>query len=350
MSKSAQVFMLSHEQPPMLGGAGVVAHTVYTGLQAQGVNIKKSAAAVSFSPFIARVIGFFYAIYALCSDVIILNDLYYKKVWLTLFKGRCCKRCIIYLHGSEPEFLLNDSRYHRAFIRMCVSAKKVVAVSDYMQHKLFDCITDENDKAALANNIQVVRNGIDTNCFALQSAKDNTRPFTFITASRVVKEKGFSEVAHELAKLKQQGEQFQWHIAGDGPYLQELKEQVRALGLTSQVQFLGRLSQTQLADAFNQADVFVLLSNLQESLGLVFMEASSCGCWSIGYNRYGAKEAILPGETGQLINAPSELADAVFNFRRDHNVTRATISAKAQTCFSSNATVDQLRDMILGTK
>ncbi|WP_239421370.1 glycosyltransferase family 4 protein [Pseudoalteromonas sp. Of11M-6] len=349
VSKPKTVYLLSHEQPPMLGGAGVVAQTIFTGLRALGLNITKSVAATHFASPFARVAGFFFAFRALLSDVIIINDLYYKKLWLTLFRGYCCSRCIIYLHGSEPEFLIQDARYRDTFLNMCIKAQKVVAVSDYMKQKLLDSIADEKIKTLVAQNTVVIRNGIDTECFQLQPEVEVVRPLTLVTASRIVEEKGYIEVAQQIVKIREILDiPIRWNIVGDGPFRAELESYIKTLGLSEQVHFLGRLNHRQLATTYNQADIFVLLSNLQESLGLVFMEASSCGCWSIGYNRFGAKEAIIAGQTGNFIDSPEALPNAIANYYHDSTVTRTQISVCARSHFSAVHATTQLKNTILG--
>ncbi|OHU84933.1 MULTISPECIES: glycosyltransferase family 4 protein [Pseudoalteromonas] len=349
MSKAKTVYLLSHEQPPMLGGAGVVALTMFDGLLAMGVRVKKNIAAIDLEARLARFAGLFFVLRAMFADVIILNDLYYKKLWLRLFRGHFCRRCIVYLHGSEPEFLIHDTRYRKAFLTMCMNAKRVVAVSDYMKEKLLDSITDQTYKAQIEKNITVIRNGIDTSCFQLQPKQNIYQGLTIITASRIVKEKGYIEVAQQIAQLRDMlAIPISWNIVGDGPFTNELKAYVKSLDMSHNVHFLGSLNHTELAKALNQADVFVLLSNLRESLGLVFMEASSCGCWSIGYNRFGAKEAIIPGETGSFVDSPEALPQAIVDFYSNPMKTRSQISTCAQAHFSSVNAVTQLHKTILG--
>ena len=47
-----------------------------------------------------------------------------------------------------------------------------------------------------------------------------------------------------------------------------------------------------LRDFYSNSDVFWLLSNFDESLPLVYIEAQTCGCPVIGRNKGGVRETI----------------------------------------------------------
>jgi len=55
------------------------------------------------------------------------------------------------------------------------------------------------------------------------------------------------------------------------------------------------------------------LSNFDESFGLVYLEAQSCGCPVIGRNNAGAKEAINNEKSGFLTNSQEDVLDILKN-------------------------------------
>ena len=79
------------------------------------------------------------------------------------------------------------------------------------------------------------------------------------------------------------------------------------------VTYLGHVDgDVNLARCYIAADVLVSAS-ADETFGQVFVEAAMCGCPSIGYAVGGVREAIVPGETGWLVerNDIAALADTL---------------------------------------
>ena len=304
-----KLLILSKELPPEVGGAGIVADTIYKGLKQKGIDVVVSKLNKE-GKILKVLITFKYILLSFNFSTVLLNDLYFKKVWMILFRGRLSSRCLIYLHGSEPEFLILNDKYRKLFFRLCLNSKRVVAVSHYMRQKFLASIDDKKLKSQLEKKIVVIRNGVDTTLFNNQRKRSLKKSLNFVTASRLVKEKGYLSIAKQLKRIIEVSKkELIWHIAGAGPDEILIKNIIEAHELTPYVKFHGALKQNELADLYNQCDVFILLSELKESLGLVYMEASCCGCYSIGFNSYGVKEAIIHKGTGNLINSVDDLYD-----------------------------------------
>lgn len=339
MSKKYKTILLSHEQPPMLGGAGVVADIIYTGLRARDFPIDINKPACEFKGIIARFIGIYYVFKALFYNSIILNDLYYKKLWLSVFRGGFANKCIIYLHGSEPEFLIDNTAYTQRFIKLCSHSKKIIAVSEYMRDKFLESIPI-NERKVLEDKVIVIRNGVDTEIFNFKNANKSNDKVVIVSASRLVLGKGYIELADEIKKLSLLlNKPLQWYIAGSGPDEDKIKDYVTNIGLADMTVFVGKLDQHSLAKLYKKAHFFILLSKLKESLGLVYMEASCCGCFSIGFNRYGVKEAIIDNETGFLISQQLDLS-ALISIDSKHISNE--ISKIACQSFSKSIQIDNL--------
>lgn len=68
-----------------------------------------------------------------------------------------------------------------------------------------------------------------------------------------------------------------------------------------EVTYLGHVeNDEELARYFSAADVFVS-ATADETFGQTFVEAAMCGCPSIGYAVGGVRDALIPGETGWLV-------------------------------------------------
>lgn len=340
-----KILILSKELPPEVGGAGIVAETLYNGLKLNKVDvvISKIPTHKGLAQVYSKFVILKFLILSLFYKTIVLNDLFFKKVWLTLFQGYVAKRCVIYLHGSEPEFLIKDEAYRVKFLRLCRNCKHIIAVSNFMKQKLLDAIEDESDKKSIEAKISVIRNGIDTSIFYNQSIEVPSTPLIIVSASRLVKEKGFFTKAHIVKDLIYIHDvNVHWHIAGCGPDSAEIQDYINELNLASHVTFHGALEQHALADLYNHSHVFLLLSELQESLGLVYMEASCCGCYSIGKNLYGVKEAILEGQTGTLVNSNDEVISIIHSLR----VCQLEIANTSCRAFSSHLMTQEIEKLL----
>ena len=113
----------------------------------------------------------------------------------------------------------------------------------------------------------------------------NRRP-RVLCVSRVSAEKNLDALS-ELVK------EFDVHLVGDGPDLEDLRR--RVFGIT----YHGYLTGTALADQYAQADVFVFPSRA-DTFGIVMIEAMSLGTPVAAYPVPGPQDVVTPGITGIL--------------------------------------------------
>jgi glycosyltransferase involved in cell wall biosynthesis len=102
-------------------------------------------------------------------------------------------------------------------------------------------------------------------------------------AGRLVEAKGLAKVVSALARCRAKVTLL---LLGDGPEIDPLQGQVRALGLADRVRFLPPRRPEQVAEFMRGIDVLVLLSQTtrtwKEQFGRVIMEAQACGTPVIG--------------------------------------------------------------------
>ncbi len=113
-----------------------------------------------------------------------------------------------------------------------------------------------------------------------------------------VKSKGIAWVIKCCGRLRKQGFPFQLVIAGDGPqknYLQQLARQ----HLPDNVIFTGALKRDQMYTIYSGADIFAF-PGFRESLGMVFLEAQSCGLPVVACDNGGIPEVVVHGKSGLL--------------------------------------------------
>jgi glycosyltransferase involved in cell wall biosynthesis len=99
-------------------------------------------------------------------------------------------------------------------------------------------------------------------------------------------------------------------IVGQGPDYRRLRRAAK-----SNVRFLGNLSGQDLRQAYREGRA--LLQPWEEDFGIATLEAQACGLPVIAYGRGGARETVLPGETGLLFEELSAagLTAALDNFQ-----------------------------------
>ncbi len=113
-----------------------------------------------------------------------------------------------------------------------------------------------------------------------------------------VKTQGLTWVIEACGKLFQRGRLFQLVIAGDG------KEKSRLLKLADRhlpgrVHFAGKIPREKMYQFYSAGDVFVF-PGIEESLGMVFLEAQSCGLPVVAFENSGVPEVVKDQTTGFL--------------------------------------------------
>jgi glycosyltransferase involved in cell wall biosynthesis len=114
-----------------------------------------------------------------------------------------------------------------------------------------------------------------------------------------VKTEGLIWVIRACGELYRHGLNFRLVIAGDGKKRQKL-ERLANDHLADRVLFLGKIPRKDLYRYYSAADIFVF-PGIRESLGIVFLEAQSCGLPVVAFNNAGVPEAVRDGETGFLV-------------------------------------------------
>jgi glycosyltransferase involved in cell wall biosynthesis len=128
--------------------------------------------------------------------------------------------------------------------------------------------------------------------------KDETIVMTAAMMRPGVKTEGLSTVIQSCRELAQRGLPLRLIIAGDGSCKQQLEKQAAQL-LPNRVLFLGKIPRPELYQYYSAADIFAF-PGIDESLGMVYLEAQSCNLPVVAYQDWGGGEAILHEQTGLL--------------------------------------------------
>ena len=153
-----------------------------------------------------------------------------------------------------------------------------------------------------------------------------------------VKTEGLIWLIRACGELYRQGQTFRLIIAGDGKEKEKL-QQMAAEHVADRVLFLGKIPRKELYRYYSAADVFVF-PGIRESLGMVFLEAQSCGLPVVAFDNAGVPEAVQDGKTGLLVPmyALEPFVDGVKRLIVDKNLRR-------QMGFAAKSYVRQFHDL-----
>jgi glycosyltransferase involved in cell wall biosynthesis len=115
---------------------------------------------------------------------------------------------------------------------------------------------------------------------------------------RDVKTQGLLWLIDCLGTLAADGHPFYLVIAGDGPCRGEL-EAAAERHLPGRVRFVGRIPRGEMTAFYSAGDLFAF-PGIRESLGMVYLEAQSCGLPVVAFDNGGISEVVAHGESGFL--------------------------------------------------
>lgn len=237
------------------------------------------------------------------SEVDILCGVWHPEAGLALLAGH--KNIYVLGHGTE---FLHAKSLFRKHIWINMYCK-------FILKKVKKIITNSHYTEGLIKNIdlkaptKVLPLAVDYQFFYPQPKIDtNNRKLRIATLARILEFKGYDTIANAIASLPEEYKnKVEWNIGGTGPYLPELKELVKKLGIEKNVNFLGFIKDEHLTEFYNKNNIFVLCtkespSSIEvEGFGLVFLEAQSCGIPVIGTKTGGISDAIEHANGGWLI-------------------------------------------------
>jgi len=135
-----------------------------------------------------------------------------------------------------------------------------------------------------------------------------------------VKARGLAWVIRACGKLLRQGRGFQLVIVGDGEEKVRL-HRLAAEDLPGKVRFLGKVPRNEMYRIYSACDIFAF-PGIRESLGMVFLEAQSCGLPVVAFANGGIPEVVKDRTTGFLVPpfALDPFVQAIESLLADENL------------------------------
>jgi glycogen(starch) synthase len=198
-------------------------------------------------------------------------------------------------------------------------ANRVLVCSGYMRWEVTRLLE------LSAGKVEVVPNGVDPAVWRAPAKEIAAARWRYAGegplvgfAGRLVYEKGVQDLVAALPRLRAHHPGLRLVISGDGPYRQQLQDEVHDRRLQRAVSFTGFLSETDLPPVLAAVDT-VVVPSIYEPFGMVALEAASAGAPLAVATTGGLAEIVEPGVNGVTFPAkdPDALADAVSTVLAD---------------------------------
>ncbi|HEY6367715.1 MAG TPA: glycosyltransferase family 4 protein [Candidatus Binatia bacterium] len=263
-------------------------------------------------------------------DIVHLHTKRAHALSLWLSRGSVTPKYVVTRRMDYPEA---NSWYTRYLYNRKVDG--VVAISRKISTLLIEAGVERE-------RIRLIHSGIDPRPFeAAVNLRDVHPEGVKVGMAAVLEErKGHRFLLEAARRLKVQGCQIQYCIAGEGSLKKSLEEIVTRLGLKDEVQFLGFVSD--IPAFLSQVDILVLPS-LFEGLGVSVLEAMAAGKAVIASRVGGLVELVHDTVTGLLV-APRDvegLANAIAKLAGDRTLRRE-MGRKGKERLQANFTVEQM--------
>ncbi|WP_017258048.1 glycosyltransferase family 4 protein [Pedobacter arcticus] len=324
----AKILIFSHEFPPVQGGAGSVAESIANGLsESHDVTVVTRAInrSVHFKKFRLKEIKLFPLIFPLFywrflkkefktnnPDKIIINDIGAAITAAFFFSDNQKAKTYMFFHGNEYEAILSKSSLKKKILshfynKLINKCHALIFVSGFLKEKILLHLEERSGEKS-----KILYNSIDTKLFSSVEKNKVKSTINILTVCRVVEQKGLDNIVQILVKLKESKIDFEWKLIGSGYYLEHVKKQMSFLGLADHFVHIPHVSRDQLKFHYQKASLFLLLSEFEESFGLVYLEANACGIPVIGKNKGGVKEAIVNGISGFIVEDKTVAFEIIY--------------------------------------
>ena len=163
-----------------------------------------------------------------------------------------------------------------------------------------------------------VEHFISTDASSLRESLGLADKKVIVSVGRLVHRKGRDHLIEAMPEILKNVPRAHLLLVGEGPYREHLQNLVHQLKLESSVTVIGRIQYQDLPMYICVGDIFAMPSRSRlmglevEGLGIVYLEASSCGLPVLAGDSGGAPDAVIQNETGLVVSGTDnkEIASA----------------------------------------
>ena len=170
--------------------------------------------------------------------------------------------------------------------------------------------------------MRVIPTGVDVNSLNKAANIDMRQELgipadapVLLTLSRVAEEKKIDRILNAMPEIIDEFPETRLVIAGDGPNMEILQEQVERLTLEDNVIFTGDVPHDDVGSYYKMADLFVSASDT-ETQGLTYIEALASGTKCVVYDTDYTEHVFDDDEFGKVFNGPGEMLSEILFYLR----------------------------------
>lgn len=276
------------------------------------VMLKSSSKVEKIARYLKFYVGTFFALLFEQYDLIYVHYASHSSIPVLL--AHKLREKIVYtnVHGSDvvPQNLSQEKmqRYTKRIIKL---SNKIIVPSDFFKEVVSEKYCVDRHKIFVSPS-----GGIDnTKFFMLDYNNEKTDILTLGFVSRIEQGKGLDILLKACSQLSVL---YKLIIVGSGTEKNRMKELSMTLGIDKNIQWIDLQPQEKLRELYNKMDVFIFPSELQESLGLVAIEAMACGTPVIASDFAAPKYYIDEGVNGLKFECGNDksLKEAIERFNK----------------------------------
>ena len=234
-----------------------------------------------------------------------------------LFADRLNKNFVAGVHISDIEVLTNPVYkfyFRHALKKAYYNSKCIACRSEQLKNKFLKLFPDFENKVFTAPS------GVNKEIIVKREIKNKLTKI--LTAAHLIKRKNIDKLILAVKEFPE----MTLTVIGSGEELSKLKKMAG-----DNVVFKNHLPNDEVLKEMRNSDIFILPS-VNETLGMVYLEALASGCITVGVKNEGADGIIKDGENGFLLNSPevNEIKSVLEKIKNYPNHQKITNNAYNQ--------------------
>lgn len=238
-----------------------------------------------------------------------------EKLAARRYAAREFDAAINYLEIESPEFLLEHVKAKKYIQWIHIDVENLENPAEHDHHlpawEKMDSVVCVSQVAVdsfvkryptLGDKTHLIYNFFDESAIKKQAEEPCDLPGlkpSLLSVGRMTEQKKYLRFLDVLARLRDEGYEFSWHVLGEGAQRKEIEEKIRLLHLENRV-YLHGLTDNPYKYMAN-CDLFVLPSGW-EGFPTVTVEAKVLNCPVLATDVAGIQEQMLHGKTGWVVD------------------------------------------------
>jgi glycosyltransferase involved in cell wall biosynthesis len=243
------------------------------------------------------------------------------------------------------------SSLKRKYNSVMTKGEKIIAVSEFIKDHI------QTNYQIASKKIKTIHRGVDLEYFSPEKIQTTKLQHYFqnwhipedkhiiLFPARFTDWKGHKTLIEALSLIKEKN--FYCLMVGSDQghenYVKSLTKQITELNLSANISFHEHA--TDIINIYGLADIIVSASTRPEAFGRTIVEAGALGKIIIATNHGGARETIIDGKTGFLVEQkdPKQLAEILEKILKFSKKKRSEISNKAQNHVRENFSIKKMQ-------